>query len=101
MTTWGGKRKGAGRPKGSKSKKRIDVKTRAKEAGKTPLEYLLSVMNDEGAANERRDKAAIAVARYIHKLGDRNAAEEKHAKAERAGSGKFMTGQKPQLKAVK
>ena len=101
MATWGGKRKGAGRPKGTTSKNKTRIKTKAEELGKTPLEYLLGVMNDTSALTERRDRAAIAAARYVHKLGDRNAAEEKAAKAKRAGSGKFLAGQRPQLKAVK
>jgi len=101
MTTWGGKRIGAGRKKGTKNKKKTDIKTKAEELGVTPLEYLLSVMNDPEAEKDRRDRAAIAAARYMHKLGDRNAKEEKDAKAKKAGSGKFEAGKKPQLKAVK
>jgi len=58
-------------------------------------------MNDPKADKDRRDRAAIAAARYVHKLGDRNAAAEKDAKAKRAGTGKFLAGKKPQLKAVK
>jgi len=101
MTTHGGKRKGAGRPKGKKNKKKYDHKTKAKELGMTPLEYLLSVMNDSKADSDRRDRAAIAAARYVHKLGDRNAKAEKEARAKKAGSGKFIPGKVPILKAVK
>lgn len=100
MATWGGKRKGAGRKKGTKNKKKQDLSSKAEAEGLTPLEYLLKVMNDSKADKARRDRCAIAAARYVHKLGDRNSAEEKAAKAKKA-SGKFVAGQKPQLKAVK
>lgn len=103
MATWGGKRKGSGRPKGVKSKtdlKKRDIQVKAAELGLTPLEYLLKVMNDPDVESGRRDRAAIAAARYVHKLGDRNSTEEKEAKAKKAASGKFRQSNAP-LSVVK
>ena len=67
----GGYRAGAGRPRGSTSKKlsKKDVKAikkSAKLSGMTPLEYMLSVMNSAEADDERRDRMAIAAAPYVH-----------------------------------
>lgn len=66
----GGKRPGAGRPKGS-----TNQATKAKQeailaaiGGKaeTPLQYMLRVMNDDKAEMPRRDDMARAAAPYIH-----------------------------------
>lgn len=79
MSGLGGKRPGAGRPKGSKNKnpnKRRDVAQRALESGVTPLDYMLSVMRQEIPENadravkvamvEQRLEAAKAAAPYVH-----------------------------------
>lgn len=62
----GGKREGAGRPKGSASRKTREVADRAAEEGLLPLDYMLKVMRDEGADQKRRDGMAIAAAPYLH-----------------------------------
>lgn len=67
----GGYRAGAGRPRGSTSKKlsKKDVKVikkSSKLSGMTPLEYMLAVMNSTEADDERRDRMAIAAAPYVH-----------------------------------
>ena len=62
----GGTRPGAGRKPGSKTKKTALVAQRAAEAGITPLEYMLRVMRDEGAALAERMDAAKASAPYVH-----------------------------------
>lgn len=62
---WGGKRAGAGKPRGAKRKITEEAIERAGE-GETPLEYMLRVMRDSTQADERRDKMAIAAASYMH-----------------------------------
>jgi hypothetical protein len=60
----GGARPGAGRkPK----------REPASPASQMPLDYLLSVMRDPEADPKRRDAAAKAAARYLHKTGGRDA----------------------------
>lgn len=67
----GGKRQGAGRPKGagkSPQTKIIESIVReAAKAGETPLEYMLRVMVECSATEpDRADKMAIAAAPYMH-----------------------------------
>ncbi len=75
----GGARLGAGRPK-KEPKPTVeaarDIRAAAKVCRLTPLEYMLGVLNDEGAETERRDRMAQAAAPYVH------------AKAEAAEGGK-------------
>ncbi len=55
----------------------------------SPLEYMLSVMNDPGVDDARRDRMAIAAAPYIHarvadaKPGKKEEAEQAALTAER------------------
>lgn len=58
----GGKREGAGRPKGSRNK---DLSALI-AGGLTPLEYMLSVVRDPSVEYDRRDKMAQAAAPYVH-----------------------------------
>jgi len=106
MATWGGKRKGSGRPKGvktkdkaSKTKKSTKKSTEPEEM--TPLEYLTSVMNDPETPQKDRIRAAIAAARYSHKLGDRNAKEEKTTKVKRAVKDLYSPSEMPERKVNK
>ena len=62
----GGKRAGAGRPKGAAAKIDAEARAAAHASGKTTLEYMLEVMRDEKADNERRDRMAAAAAPYVH-----------------------------------
>jgi hypothetical protein len=67
----GGYRPGAGRPRGLRNAKpeteqpppRLDGGTGPRMS---PLEYMLSVMNDPGADPARRDRMAIAAAPFAH-----------------------------------
>lgn len=61
----GGKRRGAGRPKGAKTVVTEEAIKKAAE-GETPLEYMLRVMRDDQQPSERRDKMAIGAAPYVH-----------------------------------
>ena len=83
----GGYRPGAGRPKGSKvaavtPETMADIKREARKAGMTPLEYMLTVMNDPEADQARRDRMAVAAAPFMHprvadnRFGKKDAATE-------------------------
>lgn len=61
----GGKRAGAGRPKGAKTLITEEAIKRAGD-GETPLEYMLRVMRSEDEPTDRRDKMAIGAAPYMH-----------------------------------
>lgn len=65
MSARGGKRDGAGRPKGAKTQITEEAIRKAGE-GETPLEYMLRVMRDETQAPERRDRMAVGAAPYVH-----------------------------------
>lgn len=62
----GGRRKGAGRPKGSKAKRHRVVVDEALLSGLMPIEWLLAVMRDPEAEQSRRDRAAEVAAGYLH-----------------------------------
>ncbi len=62
----GGKRKGAGRPRGSRNKQTIEILTSAEENGLSPVDYMLGIMRDKRCQHERRDRMAAAVAPYVH-----------------------------------
>ncbi len=64
----GGYRPGAGRPAGSK---KCDP-----AVAQRPLEYMLSVLNDDAAEVARRDRMAIAAAPYIHALAGTRSPEQ-------------------------
>ena len=62
----GGRREGAGRPKGSRNKASVAREAEIAESGKTPLEFLLDIMRDESADMEMRMSAAKAAAPFVH-----------------------------------
>ena len=62
----GGKREGAGRKPGAINKATQKTRKAVKESGLTPLQYLLSVMRDEGAEQCERVDAAHKAAPYVH-----------------------------------
>ena len=64
--SWGGARAGAGRPKGSRSQKTIELAITLSEQGLTPLEYMLQIMRDETQTENMRLDAAKSAAPYIH-----------------------------------
>ena len=66
-TNHGGKRPGAGRPVGSKSKslwKSMDEM--AEKYQHSPLDYLLAVLNNPASSPERKMYAAEKAAPYVH-----------------------------------
>lgn len=62
----GGARTGAGRKKGSPNKRTQALQQAVEASGVTPLEFLLSVMRDEGKELGTRLDAAKAAAQYVH-----------------------------------
>ena len=62
----GGKRPGAGRPKGAVNQRTRTFERNIKNSGLIPVEYLLGVMRNPRASAQRRDWAAAAAAPYIH-----------------------------------
>ena len=65
----GGKRRGAGRPKGSvgiSTQKRFDVAKQALESGLTPLEYMMERLRDTDEAPAVRLQCARDAAPYVH-----------------------------------
>ncbi len=62
----GGKRPGAGRPRGAVSKRSTEIAAALAKKGITPLEYMLKVMRDPRADAARRDDMAKAAASYMH-----------------------------------
>ena len=62
----GGKRLGAGRPKGAVNQRTRTFERSIENSGLIPLEYSLRVMRNSRASAQRRDWAAAAAAPYIH-----------------------------------
>lgn len=66
MSTNGGVRPGAGRPKGARNKATAKREQAIAASGLTPLEYMLRVLRDEEMPSDRRDWAAEKAAPYVH-----------------------------------
>ena len=66
MAKVGGSRPGAGRPKGSVSRRHVEVLAGAAAEGLTPVEYMLSLLRDEDADQDWRAWAAEKAAPFIH-----------------------------------
>jgi hypothetical protein len=62
----GGKRPGAGRPNGAKSRKTREVAVQSAAQGITPLEYMMQVMRNKRLPASRRDEMAKSAAPYMH-----------------------------------
>ena len=66
--TWGGRRQGAGRPPGSRNKPRL---IQGLPETPDPLQWLLALMNHEGATLRQRMAAAKVLLPYCHQPTDR------------------------------
>lgn len=66
MPGHGGARAGAGRKKGGANRLTREAVEKAQQGGIMPLDYLLSVMRDDGAERGVRMNAATAAAPYLH-----------------------------------
>ena len=62
----GGSRAGAGRKAGIPNKASVERQKKVAATGQTPLEYMLKVMRDGKASDQRRDDMAKAAAPYVH-----------------------------------
>jgi hypothetical protein len=62
----GGKRSGAGRPRGAPNKANAERQAAIAASGLAPLDYLLSVLRDESADPHERMEAAKSAAPYVH-----------------------------------
>ena len=62
----GGKRDNAGRKPGTPNRATQEQRDDAANSGLTPLQYMLTVLRDEGMDTDRRDWAAEKAAPYIH-----------------------------------
>jgi hypothetical protein len=62
----GGARAGAGRPKGSVSRRHVEILSGAVSEGQTPVEFMLSIMRDERQDEKMRAWAAEKAAPYVH-----------------------------------
>ena len=85
----GGRREGAGRPKGAASKRTRDIANAVADTGMTPLEYLISVFQNEETDEAKRIDAAKAAAPYCHPrlqpVDDEGSTEQKWS-----GTGAFI-----------
>ena len=90
----GGARKGAGRPP-QKQEEKLTIATNGTQ---TPLEFLLSVMNDNEVEDRLRLDAAKTAAQYIHaKKGEGGVKDAQQDAAKKAGAGKFGASAPPKL----
>lgn len=62
----GGKRQGAGRPKGGLNRATDEARQMAEATGITPLQFMLDRMRDDDAPMADRMDMAKAAAPYIH-----------------------------------
>lgn len=62
----GGRRPGAGRPKGTANKLNDEARAKALAGGVSPLDYLLAILRDETKPQETRIDVAKAAAPYVH-----------------------------------
>lgn len=62
----GGPREGAGRPKGSASRRHVEMLAGAISQGISPVEYMLGIMRDEAADEKSRAWAAEKAAPFVH-----------------------------------
>jgi hypothetical protein len=103
----GGYRPGAGRPPGSGKGQNDENAAEPCAADlepveRTPLEYMLAVMNDTTADAARRDRMAIAAAPFVHGKIPEGGKKEQAKGAARAvaAEGKFRPGEPPKLSVV-
>ena len=62
----GGKRPGAGRPRGAISKSTRAILEATAAGGEMPIEYMLRIMRDPREPAARRDEMAKAAAPFLH-----------------------------------
>jgi hypothetical protein len=82
----GGRRPNSGRKKGSTIKKSQIIAAEARDAGLTPLEYMLDIVRNSSLDPARRDAMACASAPFIHPRLNAVAAVDTNAGAGYIGS---------------
>lgn len=99
----GGARIGAGRPKKGdeipKASKATVNRPSKSLGGMTPLEYMLKVMNDDEAEDQRRDRMAVAAAPFVHAKAEAAGKKEQRQQAAEQvmNGGKFAPRTRPNL----
>src|SRR5258706_8258736 len=97
----GGKRPGAGRPKGAISKSTRAILEMLATGDELPIQYMLRVMRDEDAPDLRRDDMAKTAARYLHpQLGSLSEDVVEEAAAEVAENEAVPVAEAPVLQAA-
>jgi len=100
----GGYRPGAGRRRKADDQPNAESETSIPvnpTENRTPLEFMLAVMNDPQQPPNRRDRMAIAAAPFIHpRAGEQGKKEEKAEAAKRAAGGKFASAPPPKPATV-
>src|SRR5690606_11095801 len=79
---------------------RKDIAKEAKKSKMSPLDYMLTVINDDKADQSRRDRLAIAAAPFCHeKVSERKPTrgEEKDRDATEAATDEFAVPSGPRL----
>ncbi|MCB2181422.1 MAG: hypothetical protein KQH63_05320 [Desulfobulbaceae bacterium] len=68
-----------------------------------PLTYMLKVMNDPNEPDDRRDRMAIAAAKYVHcrAKGTRGKKDDLQEAAKKASTGRFSAGKPPKVVDIK
>lgn len=75
-----------------------DIRSAARAAKLSPLEYMLAVLNDETAEDARRDRMAQAAAPFVHaRAGEVTKKGGAADKAKQVAAGRFAPGVAPQL----
>lgn len=101
----GGPRVGAGRPRKGQAvplKPEEEAAQTAEKMNLTPLEYMLSVMNDPEQDKGRRDRMAVAAAPYVHGkpaevAGGKKDQRKRAAEETATGGSKFAPPQPPRV----
>lgn len=98
----GGARPGAGRPRKTADPvpkaTKMTVNRQSKSlGGMTPLEYMLQVMNDNDADDQRRDRMAVAAAPFVHARAEAAGKKEQRQQAAEQvmSGGKFAPRTRP------
>jgi phage terminase small subunit len=94
--------RGSRKPKESRGGIPEGIKADAAAENLDPLTYMLKIMNDPDAAQDRRDRMAVAAAPFVHaRKGEGfGKKDEKAERAKAAGEGRFRCSAPPRLKVV-
>lgn len=98
----GGRRQGAGRPKGAKNRPRrlvpadpVAATANVATTDESPLEFLLRLMHDPSADERTRLEAAKTAAQYLHPKADGGKKARADEAATKVATGRFATPPPP------